>query len=61
MKQEKFIIVTDESVANKLKQSGFKQLPFNRGGFLFENNPLLKFNFAELGAKKIVFTNTMIF
>jgi hypothetical protein len=56
----KFIHCFTKELKNKLLQSGYKLLSENNGFFIFENNPILTFNFNEVDKKQFVFSNKMI-
>jgi hypothetical protein len=61
MKDSKFIVVQDEAVANKLITSGFKMVSHINNVYTFINQTPTHFNFNEIDAKKMVYTNILTF
>lgn len=57
----KFIHCFNQELKNKLLQNGYKLLSENNSFFIFENNPIIKFNFEEVDKKQFILTNKMIF
>ena len=56
---KKFIIVQDESTANKLISSGFQLVSQVNGTYTFMNETQEKFNFASIDNTKLHFTNIL--
>ena len=61
MKNTKFIIVKDETVANKLILSGFQMVSKTNDMYTFVNAIPQHFNFEEIDIKKICFTDILTF
>ena len=56
---KKFIIVQDESTANKLISSGFQLVTQVNGTYTFMNIIPQHFNFDEVDKSKLVYTNIL--
>jgi hypothetical protein len=56
---KKFIIVQDESIANKLIASGFQVVTQVNGTYTFMNIVPQHFNFAEVDMSKLAYTNIL--
>ena len=56
---KKFIIVQDESTANKLISSGFQLVTQVNGTYTFMNIIPQHFNFSEVDKSKLVYTNIL--
>ena len=61
MKNTKFIIVQDESIANKLISSGFQMVSRTNDMYTFMNAIPQHFNFEEIDIKKLVYTDRLVF
>ena len=61
MKNTKFIIVQDETIANKLMSSGFQMVSKTNDVYTFINAIPQHFNFEEIDIKKLVYTNMLVF
>jgi hypothetical protein len=61
MNSEKFIIVQDEAIANKLISNGFTLVSNRNGTYTFMNMIPQHFNFENIDVKKLVYTNTLVF
>ena len=61
MKDTKFIVVQDESIASKLISSGFKMVSKTNDMYTFINAIPQHFNFEEIDIKKLVYTNRLVF
>jgi hypothetical protein len=61
MKNTKFIIVKDETVASKLVSSGFKMVSKMNDMYTFMNVIPQHFNFEEIDIKKLVYTDRLVF
>jgi hypothetical protein len=59
MKNQKFIIVQDETTANKLILGGFQVVSHINGVYTFINQAPTHFNFDVIDAKKLVYTNML--
>lgn len=59
MKNQKFIIVQDETVANKLILGGFQVVSHINSIYTFINQTPKHFNFNEIDVKKLVYTNML--
>lgn len=59
MKNQKFIIVKDESTANKLFASGFQVVSHTNGIYTFMNKIPKHFNFDEIDVKKLAYSNML--
>jgi hypothetical protein len=59
MKNKKFIVVQDKNVADKLKINGFQLISENNGVCTFMNVIPAHFNFSEVDAKKIAYTDIL--
>lgn len=59
MKNQKFIIVQDESTANKLIASGFQVVSHVNGTYTFMNQLPQHFNFDGIDVKKMVYSNIL--
>ena len=60
MNNQKFIIVKDEATANKLIASGFQVVSHINSIYTFINQTPKHFNFDEVDAKKLVYTNMLM-
>ena len=56
---KKFIIVQDESIANKLIASGFQIVTQVNGTYTFMNIVPQHFNFDVVDVKKLAYTNIL--
>lgn len=56
-----FIIVQDETIANKLILAGFQIVSKNNNVYTFMNIVPQHFNFEEIDIKKLVYTNRLSF
>lgn len=56
---KKFIIVQDEATANKLVASGFQIVSKINNTYTFINKVPQHFNFSEIDAKKIAYTDIL--
>ena len=61
MNNEKFIIVRDIEIANKLIASGFNLVSNMNGIYTFMNITPKHFNFENIDVKKLVYTNMLVF
>ena len=61
MKDTKFIIVQDETIADKLISNGFKMVSKSNDVYTFMNAIPQHFNFEEIDIKKLVYTNRLVF
>lgn len=61
MKNTKFIIVKDETVANKLLVNGLQLVSKTNGMYTFINAIPQHFNFEEIDIKKLVYTDRLVF
>lgn len=59
MPQKKFIVTQDESVGKTLLANGFRLLSNVCGVYTFINHTTGNFNFANIDATKIHFTNNL--
>lgn len=59
VKQKKFIIVQDETIANKLILSGFQVVSHINNTYTFMNQTPKHFNFDEIDVKKLVYSNML--
>ena len=59
MSDRKFIVTTDELMANKMIASQFKLISANAGVYTFINKMPDKFSFDEFDVKKLHFTNNL--
>ena len=59
MKNQNFIIVQDETIANQLITGGFQIVSHINGVYTFINQIPKHFNFNEINTKKLVYTNTL--
>lgn len=59
MKDSKFMIVQDQTTADKLKAAGFQLISDTNGLCVFINTPPSNFNFDEVDLVKIGFTNIL--
>ena len=57
--KQKFIMVVDESTANKLISAGFKLISKNGGNYTFLNQPPKNFNFEQFDKSKLYYTNML--
>lgn len=60
MKNSKFIIVKDETTANKLIASGFQVVSHINGVYTFINQIPKHFNFDGIDVKKMAYSNMLI-
>lgn len=56
---KKFIIVQDESTANKLLSSGFQLISRLNDTYTFMNQVPQHFNFSEIDKSKLAYTNIL--
>ena len=61
MNNEKFIIVQDIEIANKLIASGFNLVSNMNGTYTFMNMTPKHFNFENIDVKKLAYTNMLVF
>lgn len=61
MKNTKFIILQDETIANKLLANGFQMISHANGIYTFMNVIPQHFNFEEIDIKKLVYTDKLTF
>ena len=59
MNDKKFIVTTDELMANKMISNQFKLVSANSGIYTFINKMPEKFSFNEFDVKKLHFTNNL--
>lgn len=59
MKNQKFIIVQDETTANKLIASGFQVVSHVNNIYTFINQAPTHFKFDEIDVKKLVYSNML--
>ena len=59
MKNKKFIIVKDKITADTLKNSGFQLVNENNGIYVFMNVIPQHFNFSNVDAKKLAYTDIL--
>lgn len=59
MKEKKFIVVQDKAVANQLQNSGFQMVAATNGIYTFMNIIPQHFNFSDVDATKIVYTDIL--
>ena len=59
MSDKKFIVTTDELMANKMIANQFKLVSANSGIYTFINQVPEKFSFNEFDVKKLHFTNNL--
>ena len=59
MNNAKFIIVQDETTANKLLASGFQVVSHINNVYTFINQTPMHFNFNEIDVKKLVYSNML--
>lgn len=59
MKDTKFIVVQDVTTANKLIANGFQVVSQINGMYTFMNIIPQHFNFNEIDAKKLIYTNIL--
>lgn len=61
MKDQKFIMVKDEAIANKLIANGFQVISRINNMYTFINQTPQHFNFEDIDIKKLVYTDRLIF
>lgn len=61
MNNAKFIIVQDQSIANKLIASGFNLVVNMNGTYTFMNVVPKHFSFENIDVKKLAYTNVLTF
>lgn len=61
MKDEKFIVVQDELVANQLIAAGFQLMSQINKTYTFINTIPQSFKFENIDIKKLAFTNRLTF
>ena len=59
MKEKKFIVVQDKTVADQLQSSGFQMVATANGIYTFMNIIPQHFNFSSVDATKIVYTDIL--
>lgn len=59
MKNQKFIIVQDETTANKLIVSGFQVVSHINGTYTFVNQPPKHVVFDEIDTRKLAYSNML--
>ena len=59
MNDRKFIVTTDELMANKMIASQFKLISAHSGVYTFINKMPDKFSFDEFDVKRLHFTNNL--
>ena len=59
MNNAKFIIVQDETTANKLLASGFQVVSHINNLYTFINQTPMHFQFDEIDTKKLVYSNML--
>lgn len=59
MKNKKFIMVQDKATADVLKTSGFQLISENNGTYVFMNVIPQHFNFSNVDAGKLAYTDIL--